>query len=86
MIKLATLLMLHTNMAAVQPPAPLFIATMTNNVHSQFSRLMASTKVTGPWTQVNQPDGTYGQRSGTNYLIPKSPNAPVMFFTIQPSP
>lgn len=79
--------MVHTlvKTSIVGPPPPVYQFVMTGPP-SQFSRLMASAKVSGPWTQINLPDGSFGQTIGTNYNIPNSPLAPTLFFTTQPSP
>lgn len=82
-IKLASLLMVHT-LTIVQPTYKYrFVLT---GPPAQYNRLMVALSVTGPWTQLNLPDGSCGQRSGTNYVIPAQNWSPTLFFTLKPCP
>lgn len=85
-IKLASLLMVHT--LSVPAPTVVMSFVMTNNQPSQYTKLMFAPAPNIQWVQFNQPDGSTGYRSGTNYYIysSKLSNFPIGMFTIKPSP
>lgn len=85
-IKLASLLMIHT--LSIPAPIPIMSFIMTNNQPSQYTKLMITPAGNIPLTQFNEPDGSTGYRSGTNYYIYQSKlsNFPTLLFTTRPSP